>query len=167
MGQSDCRNWIPGGYSWPGFISGIGAATGLVCLGGAGWGIATGSFHGLLPDCGRAFELITASVFLACTFLLLAGVALLVRRRRAGVFLCKTWAWGMFAWVVCDAAMRVIVAEWVGGAATLTGDTIVVDEGHWVSGLLLRVALFTLGLPGFLLFWFGRREIQEEVQSWM
>lgn len=102
-------------------------------------------------------------VGLALAVLLLLGSIRVLRRRRSGVLLCRTWArlailWGLIEIVVASILLQRLALDapqlvpegWAGAVA---------------SGIFLALVMI-LAFPLFLLLWFHRSSIRRETESW-
>jgi hypothetical protein len=110
-----------------------------------------------------AWTMLASLVGLAVSIILLMGAIKILRRRSAGIGLCKFWAWFTIPWSLVGFAvnlmlqMRVPTSSQPAGAV---GKYISLGFGGcWV--LVLGV-----GLPLFALYWFTREPVRAEIRDW-
>lgn len=95
-------------------------------------------------------------------FLIVASVALR-RRRRAGVSLCRVWAWLAIAWGVTAMGW----ASW--WLARQAGEIAGLSPARWQAWAVLGIGLalvLILAFPVFLLLWFSKLDVRAEVEAW-
>ncbi len=96
------------------------------------------------------------------TLLLLAAIGIL-RRRSSGATLCKVWAWINIPW----AAISMIASVYI--QMRVPQDSQQMGAGFQYVFLAFGICftlLFGLGFPLFLLLWFSRATIKQEVDAW-
>ena len=96
--------------------------------------------------------------------LLVVGSVGLHRRRRSGIALCRAWAWVAVAWALAEIGWAV----WL--LSRYAGDVRDASIGSWQVAVALGLGLalvLLLAFPLFLLAWFGRPAVQDEVASWV
>jgi len=96
------------------------------------------------------------------TLLLLAAIGIL-RRRSSGVTLCKVWAWINIPWAAISIIASIYIHLQVPQDAQQMG--VVLQYVFLAFGICFTL-LFGLGFPLFLLLWFSRARIKEEVDAW-
>lgn len=95
-------------------------------------------------------------------FLVVASIALR-RRRRAGVSLCRVWAWLAIAWAVT--AMGWAIWWLPRHAAEIPGLSLASWQAWAVFGIVFALVLI-LAFPVFLLLWFSKLDVRAEVETW-
>jgi hypothetical protein len=110
-----------------------------------------------------AWTMLASLVSLAVSVILLIGAVKLLRRRSAGVGLCKFWAWFTVPWSLVGFAVNLMLqlrvptsSQPAGAASKYIG---LAFGGCWV--LVLGV-----GLPLFMLYWFTREPVRAEIRDW-
>ena len=169
----------PAGSSWPGVVGGLGILVALVLLvdkledllqltlwPSEAWrqrftpALADLVVQSMPP---AAWTIPAALVGVALALLLLVGSIGVLRRRRQGVALCRTWStlailWGLVEIVVASVllqrlaleAPQLVPAGWAGSVAT---------------GIFLALVL-VLAFPVFLLLWFARPAVRRDTDGW-
>ena len=96
------------------------------------------------------------------TLLLLAAIGIL-RRRSSGVTLCRVWAWINIPW----AAISIIASIYIHLQVPQDAQQMSVGLQYvFLAFGICFTLLFGLGFPLFLLLWFSRARIKEEVDAW-
>ncbi len=180
---SEMGDLVPQRSRWPTAIGVTGIVLASLGLVGACCGLIspflTDFFMGMAADSGNmpqdqidamsasqppAAWIIPASlVGLALSTLLLVGSIGLARRRGGGIALCKAWAWINIPWTVISLVATAYFQLRVPAVAQPMG------EGFKYFGLAIGACFgltFGIGLPLFLLLWFSRAKIKDEVAGW-
>ena len=179
----------PRRQTWPIALGWTCIAIGLI---GAAWyGIRTGSSHQdiqadvavlsadpsvplqIASKWGGRMTLVSGAL-LVSSLLLVIGGALLLRRRRHCLPVLMAWAflkivlvgWWCFIHAAYD---RDVLDLTFGGPNAMAGDgaklAAVAARKEAIAVLGVRAAWLVL-LPGFLLFWFSRKELRDHIRDW-
>ena len=100
---------------------------------------------------------------LALASLLLTGGIGLVRRRAGGITLCKIWAWISIPWTMIGLVVAAYFQLRVPAEAQQMG------AGFQYFGLAVGACYgltIGIGFPVFMLLWFSRAKIKDEVAAW-
>ena len=107
--------------------------------------------------------IVVGLIGLALAMLLLLGGIAIVRRRANGTTLCKVWAWINIPW----AALSMTIAAYF--QLRVPQDTQQMGAGFQYVGLAFGACftlLFGVGFPLFILLWFSRATVKDEVAAW-
>lgn len=181
-------NAAPSPSAWPTVLGVIAIVFGVLGTLGGAWGALVPLFPRFLGPravtSSPAFESLHAMeswypltvalalLALALALLLLAGGVGLLRQRRWGVATCRAWAGLKIVLVAITTAVTFamqqrVVLPAVQAQATATGPA---PSGAIFTATLYAGAGFSLmwgwALPVFVLIWFGRRRVREEVAAW-
>ena len=100
---------------------------------------------------------------LALASLLLTGGIGLARRRAGGIGLCKIWAWISIPWTMISLVAAAYFQLRVPAEAQQMG------AGFQYFGLVVGACYgltIGIGFPVFMLLWFSRAKIKDEVAAW-
>ncbi len=171
--------------SWPKVLGVICIVFGGLGMLGGVWGIMSPLFNewlaALMPPEQQAtmeaaakvnpHPVATSLFMLAIAALLLAGGIGLVRRRGGAIGLLKAWAVIKILWVIVGTFLGLHASpELMEGVQKQMGSSPApgMEAIMWASVVFGIVAgiLWVCALPVFVLIWFGRRKIRNEVASW-
>ncbi len=102
-------------------------------------------------------------VGLALSTLMLVGCIGLTRRRAGGVSLCKAWAWINIPWTLIVLVVGSYFQLRVPAGAQQMG------AGFQYFGVVIGACYglsFGVGFPLFLLIWFARRPVKDDIAAW-
>ncbi len=95
--------------------------------------------------------------------LLMIGSIKVIRRRAEGVTLCKIWAWVAIPWSVLAFIVNMYIQMQIPQEAQQMG------AAGQVAGLAFGACMtlvFGIGIPIFMLAWFSRQKIRDEIAGW-
>ena len=157
-----------------GVLAVLGGLVGMIIIPVLGWlassipGDAVAAFRGMIEWRGALLVLYGGYVVLGA--LLAWGGMELTRREARGVTLLRWWAWLKILYAVASvpvtAGMQIAQLEGVREAAS--GDLPLSDDVMTIMAIGGAVlgALWYAVLPVFVLVWFGRGRIRQEVSDW-
>lgn len=111
----------------------------------------------------QAWRLVSHLVQMGLGVLLFVGSIVLRRRRRAGVRLCRVWAWLAIVWAVVTIGWAIWWLQQFGGE--MADVSLVGWQGYAAFGIVLALVLM-LAFPVFLLVWFSKLDIWAEYATW-
>ncbi len=171
--------------SWPGVVGVICIVFGGLGILGGVWGIIAPLFNewlaSLMPPEQQAtmeaaakvnpYPVATSLFMLAIAALLLAGGIGLVRRRGGAIGLLRAWAAIKIVWVIVGTfvglhmthALMEEMQNQMGSGPAPGMEAIM--TASLVFGVVVGI-LWGCALPVFVLIWFSRRKIRNEVASW-
>ena len=105
----------------------------------------------------------THLVWLGLSVVLIVGSLEILRQHRAGVPVCRVWAWLAIGWATVES----VIGYW--WLATLTGFAPPALPAGWLSGALsvaMLALLLRLAFPILLLAWLSRPAVRTACESW-
>ena len=94
---------------------------------------------------------------------LMVGAINVIRRRTKGVTLCKIWAWFTIPWSVLGFIVNMYVQMQIPKDAQQGGP---VGQYIGLAFATCMTLVLGIGVPVFLLAWFSRQKISDEIASW-
>lgn len=146
--ESDGRMEPDARSSWPSDIAGISLSLGLVFSGFLLFAIKMGFVFSDDPTAGR-IQAISALVMLVLAAMLVVGAVQLHQQKFSGAIILQIWAVILIFWATLIGAFGVIVVP---------------VRGIWLASVAM--AFLMAAWPVFLIVWFARGSITEEVRSW-
>jgi len=99
---------------------------------------------------------------LVLAVMLLLGSIKVMRRRIEGVSLCRIWAWIQIPWAIIAIVANIVIQ------AQMMAKLQNVPTGGAVGPIIGGACgvIFGLGFPIFIVVWFSRKRVKDEIASW-